>query len=182
MPKTGGTSMNRLFRDRDFLNVHVDDDSTSSKHDSVALREISANCFLSDRTRFFTLRPLQDWLISDWLHKRRHMNLPQLDFKPVLSGLFYSLRLGGVWVSADWWLSYFDINESCIPLRLDRLSVDLNSKLLPLLPPNTAPFDLIPSENRKPSTYQFPIRFTDNDLHRIHSVNPRWSQLETRYF
>ena len=49
-------------------------------------------------------------------------------------------------------------------------------------PPNTAPFDLIPSENRKPSTYQFPIRFTDNDLRRIHSVNPRWSQLETRYY
>ena len=46
--------MNRLFRDRDLLNVFVDDDSTSSKHDSVALREISANCFLSDRTRFYT--------------------------------------------------------------------------------------------------------------------------------
>ena len=39
LPKTGGTSMNRLFRDRDIAGVKVDADDTPTKHDSVALRE-----------------------------------------------------------------------------------------------------------------------------------------------
>ena len=54
------------------------------------------------------------------------MNLPDLDFEPVRSGLFYSLRLGGTWVAADWWLQYFDVDETVTALRLEHLQEDLN--------------------------------------------------------
>lgn len=178
IPKTGGTSMNRLFRDRRIPKVFIDDDSSSSKHDSIALREGCSTWRSGRRKRFYTIRRLQDWLISDWHHKRHHMNLPDLDFEPVRSGLFYSIRLGGVWVSADWWLSYFDINDSCIPLRLENLSSDLNLKLLPHLPTYSPRFDLIPLENPRPSLSSKIAHFSDFDFSRICSTNPRWSSLE----
>ena len=39
LPKTGGTSMNRLFRSLALPAVEIDDDADRAKHDSVALRE-----------------------------------------------------------------------------------------------------------------------------------------------
>ena len=72
LPKTGGTSMNRLFQERKLSGVEVDDDSTSLKHDSVALRESRGPWRANARQRFITSRRLDDWLISDWEHKRRH--------------------------------------------------------------------------------------------------------------
>lgn len=182
IPKTGGTSMNRLFRDSRIANILIDDDSSVSKHDSIALREGSSTWRCAGRKRFFTIRRLHYWLISDWHHKRRHMNLPNLDFQPVRSGLFYSLRLGGVWVSADWWLSYFDIDKFCIPLRLENLSSDLNRKVLPLLPDNSLPFQEIPIENSRPSSIDNNTYFSESDLFRISATNPRWSSLEAMLY
>ena len=83
LPKTGGTSMNRLFRERALAGVSVDTDATSQKHDSIALRESRGPWRAGHRRRFITARPLHRWLISDWQHKRRHMNLPDLPFEPV---------------------------------------------------------------------------------------------------
>ena len=182
LPKTGGTSMNRLFRERSIPDVYIDPDQSSTKHDSVDLREGRSLWRSGGRRRFFTIRHLEDWLISDWHHKRRHMNLPDLDFSPVRSGLFYSLRLGGIWVSADWWLSYFKIDETCTPLRLENLSFDLNLNILPLLPETTLPFEMIPFENSKPLNSQAPISFSESDRRCIFNVNPRWSALENRIY
>ena len=80
------------------------------------------------------------------------MDLPDLPLEPVRSGLFYSLRLGGVWVAADWWLRYFELGESVTALRLEHLAEDLNRHLLPLLPAATAPLlqDALPRENARP--------------------------------
>lgn len=94
LPKTGGTSMNRLFLDRAIPNIAVDPDDVPAKHDSVPLREGRGDWRAGGRRRFITARRLTDWLVSDWQHKRRHMGLPDLDFAPVRSGLSYSLRLG----------------------------------------------------------------------------------------
>ena len=103
--------MNRLFRERQLTGIEVDSDATAAKHDSIALREQRSSWRAGSRRRFITARRLQAWLISDWQHKRRHMNLPDLDFTPVRSGLFYSMRLGGTWVAADWWLQYFALDQ-----------------------------------------------------------------------
>jgi hypothetical protein len=176
LPKTGGTSMNRLFRERALPGVAVDPDSTPRKHDSVELRESRGSWRAGDRRRFITARRLEHWLISDWQHKRRQMNLPDLDFEPVRSGLYYSLRLGGTWVAADWWLQYFEVDERVTALRLEHLQHDLNQHLLPLLPQGTPPFHTPPRENRKPTTMAADEpSFTAEDHARIAAANPRWT-------
>ena len=183
LPKTGGTSMNRLFRQRDLPGVEVDPDDTPSKHDSIALRESRGPWRAGTRRRFITARRLAAWLISDWQHKRRHMHLPDLDFEPVRSGLFYSLRLGGTWVAADWWLAYFELDEQTTALRLEHLHDDLNRHLLPLLPSGTAPFTTPPRENARPAPAgSQPPQFSEADLPRIAAVNPRWSAWEQQVY
>ncbi len=182
LPKTGGTSMNRLFHERGISGVEVDNDSTSLKHDSVDLRESRGSWRANSRQRFITSRRLEDWLISDWEHKRRHMQLPDLDFEPVRSGLFYSLRLGGTWVAADWWLQYFDVDEHVTALRLEALHDDLNRLLLPLLPNNTAPFEAPPRENARPERHATNLTFSDAELERIAAVNPRWNTWQKKVY
>lgn len=182
LPKTGGTSMNRLFQERQLSGVAVDDDSTSLKHDSVALRESRGTWRAHSRQRFITSRRLEDWLISDWEHKRRHMHLPDLDFEPVRSGLFYSLRLGGTWVAADWWLQYFELDEQVTALRLEALHDDLNRLLLPLLPDGTTPFQAPPRENARPTKAAEHRAFSPAERHRIAAVNPRWDAWQKQVY
>jgi hypothetical protein len=175
LPKTGGTSMNRIFRERALQGVMVDSDQAPQKHDSVPVRESRGAWRAGDRRRFITCRRLEDWLISDWQHKRRHGTLPDLDFEPVRSGLYYSLRLGGTWVAADWWLQYFEVDDRVTALRLEHLQDDLDRHLLPLLPEGTPHFRSLPRENRKPSAlFSVGPRFRASDRRRIAATNPRW--------
>ena len=182
LPKTGGTSMNRLLREQGLAGVQVDGDDTPAKHDSVTLRESRGNWRAGDRRRFITARRLEAWLVSDWQHKRRHMNLPDLDFEPVRSGLFYSLRLGGTWVAADWWLQYFELDERVTALRLEHLCADLNRHLLPLLPAGTTPFQSPPRDNARPVASDGAPEFTTSDRAQIRAVNPRWSTWEEQVY
>lgn len=110
------------------------------------------------------------------------MNLSDLDFDPVRSGLFYSLRLGGTWVAADWWLHYFEVDEQVISLRLEHLQNDLNRHLLPLLPSGTAGFLTPPRENAKPAERHAHACFSAADLERIAAVNPRWDNWQRRVY
>lgn len=170
--------MNKVFRERCDLGIVVDPDDTRAKHDSIELREANSDWRAGDRVRFITARPLADWLVSDWQHKRRHMGVPDLDFEPVRSGLFFSFRLGGVWTAADWWLSYFSVDQAVIPLRLSCLAHDVNKLLCPLLSAPHVALGDFPRENSRPSAdgpapgeYQF----SAGDLERIQRVNPRWT-------
>ncbi len=181
LPKTGGTSMNRLFLDRAIPGIAVDPDDIPAKHDSVPRREHRGPWRAGGRRRFITARRLADWLVSDWQHKRRHMGLPDLDFAPVRCGLSYSLRLGGTWVAADWWLQYFEVDERVTALRLEHLAPDLNRHLLPLLPAGTPAFAELPRENSRPAGSQAPA-FSAADLERIAAVNPRWSAWERQVY
>ena len=182
LPKTGGTSMNRLFQERQFNGVEVDDDSTPLKHDSIALRESRGAWLANARKRFITCRRLEDWLISDWEHKRRHMNLPDLDFEPVRSGLTYSMRLGGTWVAADWWLQYFELDQQVTALRLETLHTDLNRLILPLLPEGTAPFQAPPRDNARPPKPAEQPAFSPTERQRIAAVNPRWNAWQEQVY
>lgn len=183
LPKTGGTSMNTLFRQRELPGVVIDPDDTASKHDSVDLRESRGGWRAGARKRFITARRLETWLVSDWQHKRRHMDLPNLDFEPVRCGLFYSLRLGGIWVAADWWLNYFAVDERVTALRLEHLEHDLNRWLLPLLPAGTPEFVKPPKANARPTTLDLHApTLSSADRTRIAASNPRWSQWERRLY
>ena len=152
LPKTGGTSTTQLFRNQNIQDLTIDDDQLKAKHDSIKLREQTSDWKYNHQKKFITFRKLEHWLISDWEHKRRWLNQPDLPFGPVRSGLFYSLRLGGTWVAADWWIQYFDLDDSVTALRLEHLEADLNKHILPLLPNNTSKFKPIPAKNTKPNT------------------------------
>ena len=111
------------------------------------------------------------------------MNLPDLDFEPVRSGLFYSLRLGGTWVAADWWLQYFGVDETVTALRLEHLQDDLNRLLLPLLPADTPRFGALPRVNAKPSSAnRSQPSLNQDDLARITAVNPRWNRWQQQLY
>ena len=181
LPKTGGTSMNQLFRELAIPRLRIDPDDSPRKHDSVALRESRGLWRAGRRTRFITARRLSDWLLSDWQHKRRHMQLPDLPLEPVRCGLSYSLRLGGTWVAADWWLQYFELDEQVRSLRLEQLAADLNTQLLPLLPAGTPALPNPPQCNAAPASPE-PAVFSATDLKRIYSVNPRWRAWEQRVY
>jgi len=183
LPKTGGTSLNRLFRDRNIQGMQVDEDGTKAKHDSIALRESKSEWRLGERKIFITSRRLSDWLISDWQHKRRHMQVPNLDFTPTRCGLSYSFRLGGTWVAADWWLQYFNVTSNVTALRLENLQDDLNQRLLPYMPAGTGAFSIPPKLNAKPNhLHDDEPHFSAEDLMRIHAVNPRWHAWETAVY
>ena len=97
-------------------------------------------------------------IASDWQHKRRHMNLPDLDFEQVRSDLFYSLRL-------------------------EHLQDDLNRHLLPLLPKGTPGFGTLPRENTKPGRANMnQPGFSTGDLRRIAAVNPRWNHWQQQVY
>ena len=180
LPKTGGTSMNSLCRQWQVPGLQIDPDDTAQKHDSVALRESRGNWRAGDRRRFITARRLADWLVSDWQHKHTFMGLT-LPFEPVRSGLFYSLRLGGTWVAADWWLQYFEVDDSVTALRLEHLHDDLNRHLLPLLPPDTPQAPPPPHVNRSQAPER-PEQLDAGDRERIRAVNPRWRAWEDRLY
>jgi hypothetical protein len=183
LPKTGGTSMTSLFRQLALPGVTIDADDTPAKHDSLPLRESRGSWRAGERRRFITARRLETWLISDWDHKRRHMGVAELPFEPVRCGLFYSLRAGGVWMAADWWLRYFQLDVQVTALRLEYLSEDLNRQLLPLLPAGTPTMDplRLPRVNASPAQTNAP-QFESADLERIHRVNPLWSSWQHKLY
>ena len=109
--------------------------------------------------------------------------MPNLDFEPVRSGLYYSLRLGGTWVAADWWLQYFEINSvQTTALRLEYLESDLNKHIYPLLPENSKA-KINHQENAKPTSLtKDEPKFTKEDLKRIRSNNPRWAEWDLKNY
>lgn len=176
LPKTGGTSVKEFFRSLQLSELFVENDNTPLKHDSIDRYEKRTGQSLEGRQKFFTLRRLQDWLVSDYYHKIRFLGL-SIPFDPVREGLFYSLRLGGEWVPADWWFDYFGIDKDYAPIRLERITEDVRAKVLPLL--SLSSEDLIEFPWANKNNYQrHKIYFSAEDLERIYLSNPQWSYCE----
>lgn len=180
LPKTGGTSTSRLFADLGIPSVSADDQSLDSKHESIEARLPDWEFGAESRPVFITLRHLPQWLLSDWHHKRLKMGL-DLPFEPVKSGLFYSLRLGGVWVAADYWMRYFRIEQCSGVLRLEHLEADVQQKITPLLPAQTPPL-VFPKDNVNRYSRDLANYFRSSDLKRIYASNPIWHQQEQQAY
>lgn len=182
LPKTGGTTMNGLFRELALPGVLIDSDGEPMKHDSVALRESTSSWRAGERRRFINVRRLDAWLFSDWKHKRRHYNLPDLPIEPVRQGLYYSFRLGGVWVAADWWLRYFEVDAATTALRIECLVDDFNHLLRPLLPVDIPAIQHTPRLNAAPENQHLSHWCSPQDLRTMHVVNPLWSEWQKRWY
>ena len=76
MPKTAGTTMSKFFMNIDDPSLNIDDDSSDIKHDSVFDRELrNPTWSVGTRKVCMNFRRLEDWLVSDWNHKREKMKL-----------------------------------------------------------------------------------------------------------
>ena len=179
LPKTGGTSTARLFREINIPGVSVDPDDVDAKHESIEHRLNSVN-LQTERETIITSRRLANWLLSDWHHKTKKMGL-ELPFNPVKSGLFYSLRLGGTWVAADYWIHYFSATSCSHTVRLEHLEEDSNRYVLPLLPKGTKPLRF-PNQNTNQYSRNIEDFFGKRDLNRIYENNPAWTAWEEEVY
>ena len=176
LPKTGGTSTARLFRSLNIPGISVDPDEIDAKHESIQYRLRDGSLKKKNRTTIITSRRLATWLLSDWHHKTKKMGL-QLPFNPVKSGLFYSVRLGGTWVAADYWIHYFSAKSCTHTVRLENLEEDSNRYVLPLLPKGTQPLRF-PRQNTNQYSRKIEDFFSKHDLNRIYENNPAWASWE----
>lgn len=176
LPKTGGTSASRLFSELAIPSIVADDQSLDSKHESLEARLPDWDPEQDSKAIFITLRRLPQWLLSDWHHKKLKMGL-DIPFEPVKSGLFYSLRLGGIWVAADYWMRYFHIDHCSGVIRLEHLEDDVREKIVPFLPPDTLPLRF-PQDNVNRYSRRLSDYFRSSDLRRIYASNPIWQQQE----
>ena len=179
LPKTGGTSTAKLFKELNVDGISVDPDHVDAKHESIDNRlggwELS-----QDKATVITTRRLTSWLLSDWHHKTKKMGIT-LPFEPVKSGLFYSLRLGGTWVSADYWIHYFSATSCTHTVRLEHLEEDSNRFVLPLLPQETNKLKF-PKINTNEYSRKIENFFGKSDLERIYQNNPAWSAWENKVY
>ena len=175
LPKTAGTSTAKLFRELDIPGIKVDADHIDAKHESIEhrLQEVQTT---TGKQTVITTRRLASWLLSDWHHKTKKMGLI-LPFDPVKSGLFYSLRLGGTWVSADYWVHYFKAQSCSHVVRLENLEDDSNRYILPLLPQGTRALRF-PRSNINDYSHKIEDFFSKADLKRIYQNNPAWAAWE----
>lgn len=186
MPKTGGTTMSRIFRNINDSSLNIDDDSEDKKHESIYDRKKRDIYWdIGKRKKLVNIRRLSTWLISDWKHKRKHMNLPDLSFEPVKSGLFYSVKLGGVWVAADYWLKYLNVDNNTQIIRLEFLEKDFKEYIFPLTNPfnNTIVFDrkdnYIELNEKEKNIYTLS---DSGDLEKVYTNNPYWAGIEKKLY
>ena len=179
LPKTGGTSTAKIFRELDIPGVSVDPDHVDAKHESIESR-LDGVKSCQEKVSIITTRRLSSWLLSDWHHKTKKMGL-KLPFSPVKSGLFYSLRLGGTWVAADYWIHYFHATSCTHTVRLEHLEEDSNRYVLPLLPKGTIPLQF-PRQNTNQYSHKIEDFFSKRDLKRIYKNNPAWTEWEEKLY
>ena len=175
LPKTGGTSTAQLFRNLNLPGIRIDSDHEDSKHESIETR---LNGLQPNRSlvSIITTRRLSNWLLSDWHHKTLKMGL-SLPFEPVKSGLFYSLRLGGTWVAADYWIQYFRAKDCDRVVRLEHLEEDTNRLVLPLLPTKLKALKF-PQKNYNHYNRSIEKFFGNGDISTIYQNNPCWAAWE----
>lgn len=179
LPKTGGTSTAKTFRELDIPGISVDPDHVDAKHESIESR-LDGVKSCQEKVSIITTRRLSSWLLSDWHHKTKKMGL-KLPFSPVKSGLFYSLRLGGTWVAADYWIHYFSATSCTHTVRLEHLEEDSNRYVLPLLPIGTQPLRF-PRQNTNQYSRKIEDFFGKHDLNRIYENNPAWTGWEEKVY
>ena len=104
----------------------------------------------------------------------------QLPFNPVKSGLFYSLRLGGTWVAADYWIQYFNATSCTHTIRLENLEEDSNRYVLPLLPKGTKPLKF-PRINTNQYSHKIEDFISKQDLKEFTKIILRGPQGKRRH-
>ncbi len=183
LPKTAGTTTDRLFAASGISLLWRDDQVTPLKHLPPSEHPAHAELPLAGRQPVANFRRLPHWLLSNYHHKLQHMGL-ELDSAPMRHGLFWRNR-EQKWLPADWWLERFDIDERWILLRVEQLKSDFLSCLMchePIGSFSRWRVRLVNGCNRSKYSRSLDAWFTPADLEVLYSANPRWAALESRLY
>ncbi len=181
MPKTGGTTTDRLFELSGLPLLWRDPQSSPLKH--VPPIDHPNLPPLMDRTRVINIRRLPQWLLSNWQHKRGLMGL-DLEPQMMCQGFFYRHK-DQKWYPADWWLDLLGVNESWVCLRLEYLKGDLLKTFADFEPigwKEACSIRLARERNRNSYSRTIEKWFSAKDLTRIYEMNPRWTALEVQCY
>ena len=183
LPKTGGTTVHNLFKDMGIPGLHVDDNNSKTKHDSLERRE-ETGWVSGQRKPFITFRRLEDWLISDWMHKKTWMGARRFTIRTCSIRTVLLLRLGGTWVAADWWIQYFQIDDSFTFLRLEYLEEDINKKLIHYVAGSTKSIKINKKDNKNQNREQLSgeEKIHADCLNQIKLTNPKWASIEAKLY
>jgi hypothetical protein len=183
LPKTAGTSTDRLFAASGVRLLWRDDQASPVKHLPPAEHPRAAELPLAGRLPVANFRRLPGWLLSNLQHKRLKMDL-EVDAAPMRQGLFWRERRQA-WLPADWWLERFGIDEGWELLRCERLKGDLLRLLrrhegLGLR--GSLRVLAVPAANRNRYRRGLEEWFSADDLAAAYAANPRWAALERRLY
>jgi hypothetical protein len=180
LPKTGGTTLNSVFRN--IGKFEVDSDSEKDeygiriKHDSIERRESMSSWKYSNQKKFITCRRLPDWILSDFFFKKDVLRIDS-DFNLCKNGMVtYSIRHGGQIKFADWWIEYFNLKD-VTSLRLEYLSEDVNSKIVPYIS-NLNHINIGVKENKSLRDKKILNYFSLDDIKILYQNNPLWQTWE----
>ncbi|WP_136975568.1 hypothetical protein [Synechococcus sp. GEYO] len=179
LPKTAGTTTEQLFVASGVPLLWNDPQNSPLKHLPFSEHPNAYELPIVDQQIVCNFRRLPDWLISNYQHKRQMMGL-NLDLTPVQQGLFWRHNQSE-WLPADWWLDRFNIDDSCILLRVDNLKNDFLScmKLFqPISCSSRFRVRLVPSRNRNRYSRNYNHWYSIQQLKAVYSSNPRWAALE----
>ena len=122
LPKTAGTSTERLFIASGVPIIWNDPQSSPMKHLPLNVHPFSAKLPLNNQQPVVNFRRLPYWLLSNLQHKRKMMNL-DVPSDPMRKGLFWRHR-DQTWLPADWWLERFSVTSDFLFLRVEYLKQD----------------------------------------------------------
>lgn len=183
LPRTGGTSTAAAFRAlRDQLppqekdHWQIDDCALRLKHDNLLMREMRVGQPIQPEVVAMNFRPLSDWLHSNYKWSiAAGLHVPMHRYQ---AGEFFSMRLGA-WLPADWWLSYFGVNQDTHFIRTTAIAEDLGQTLAPHLPASLDFSSVVPHLNGLSPSSEFSLGFSSDSAT---ARNPHWTSIESRLF
>jgi GT2 family glycosyltransferase/tetratricopeptide (TPR) repeat protein len=183
LPRSGGTATAYWWAEvasRYGLNILIDRDDSTTKHDNCSTRQLRERGFRrGGPASVMNFRRLPAWLESNYRYAcRQGLDVPEARY---LAGEFFSFRLGK-WCPADWWLDYFDAGniDRLVPLeRLEEALQDLLQSAFGLPVPQGL---TLPRMNSISAEIPFGADWPVLDWSEAYRQNPAWAELEGRAY
>ncbi len=179
VPKTAGTTTDKLFDDSGIELIWRDDQLSHLKHMPPLEHPIIKNYSLEGKEPIANIRRLPSWLLSNFHHQKKIMGL-EMSTSQMRRGFFWRNRLEK-WLPADWWLERFSIDQNWTLLRTENLKLDFLrciQKYNSIKSYNI--WKLSQTNRRMVNHYNKNISewFSTSELKTMYAINPRWSTLE----
>jgi hypothetical protein len=190
LPKTGGTSTASMFLSVPGLVEWYDNHDplppraklTPPQHLDFSQASTKLNIDFSNKKRILNIRRLPIWLLSHWQHRTIYRKEPfgSAQKKKLCSGLIHSHPSS----TADGALQTWEYDKVDYWIRCDFLADDFIKVIDNFIEISDINKRKIKKIRNNVNVYPRKIRswFTQEDLDKIYSVNPVWTQLEEELY